>query len=191
LKERLSVHIENAVKGELLRNGISLSLVGAPNVGKSSLLNRIAGREAVIVSPEAGTTRDVVDLAIDLDGYMVVLADTAGLRVGDRGDRVQKVGMIEQEGIRRARRRALDSHVVVAVVEIETGNDGRIGVQLPKDVIDVINEAEDSGKQVVVAVNKTDLLASSSAESIPMDIIRQLNSALPSIPEERIFGVFL
>lgn len=69
LRAALLAHQENAVRGELLRSGISLALLGAPNAGKSSLLNAVVGREAAIVSREAGTTRDVVEVGIDLGGF--------------------------------------------------------------------------------------------------------------------------
>ena len=82
LEKLLSVHIHNASRGELLRNGISIALLGAPNAGKSSLLNRIVGREAAIVSAEAGTTRDIVDVSIDLNGWLCRFGDMAGLRKG-------------------------------------------------------------------------------------------------------------
>ena len=81
-----------------MRDGIAVAIVGPPNAGKSSLLNQLARREAAITSPIAGTTRDVIEVAIDLGGYPVVLADTAGLR--DSADDV------EQEGLRRALARA-------------------------------------------------------------------------------------
>src|SRR4029077_20227915 len=81
-----------------LRDGIAIAIVGPPNAGKSSLLNQLVRREAAITSPIAGTTRDVIEVAIDLAGYPVVLADTAGLR--DSADAV------EQEGLRRALARA-------------------------------------------------------------------------------------
>jgi len=68
-------HLADGHRGERLRDGIMVAIVGPPNAGKSSLLNRIARRDAAIVSPIAGTTRDVIEVAIDLQGYPVVLAD--------------------------------------------------------------------------------------------------------------------
>ncbi|KAI5843593.1 tRNA modification GTPase GTPBP3, partial [Tricharina praecox] len=183
LRERLRVHVGNAVRGELLKNGISLSLVGAPNVGKSSLLNTVVGREAVIVSPEAGTTRDVVDLAVDVGGFMVVLGDTAGLRVDDVG-----VGMVEEEGIKRARARAMSADVVVAVVDIVVNDDHSVGLRVSPELEKLVNEAEEAGKEVVAVVNKTDLHPA-AADALPMDVVRQVNDAFPNIRDDRIFGV--
>ena len=91
-------HLTDGHRGERLRDGIALAIVGPPNAGKSTLLNQLARREAAITSPIAGTTRDVIEVAVDLAGYPVVFADTAGLR--DSAD------VIEQEGLRRARARA-------------------------------------------------------------------------------------
>ena len=80
----LIVELERALadgrRGEILREGIRVAIVGAPNVGKSSLLNALAGREAAIVFDEPGTTRDIIEVALDLDGFPFVLHDTAGLR---------------------------------------------------------------------------------------------------------------
>ncbi len=88
-------------RGRALREGIEIALIGAPNVGKSSLLNYLAGREAAIVSGRAGTTRDVIEVAVAISGVPVIMADTAGLRaVGDE---------IEREGVRRARKRAQEA----------------------------------------------------------------------------------
>ena len=78
-----------------MRQGVAVAIVGAPNAGKSSLLNQIAGREAAIVSHVAGTTRDVIEVELDLRGWPVILSDTAGLRESD--------DPVEQEGIKRAR----------------------------------------------------------------------------------------
>ncbi len=94
----IEAHLADNRRGERLRDGIAVAIVGPPNAGKSSLLNQLARREAAITSPIAGTTRDVIEVAIDLAGYPVVLADTAGLR--------DSVDMIEQEGLRRALARA-------------------------------------------------------------------------------------
>jgi tRNA modification GTPase len=85
-------------RGEILRDGLNVALIGPPNSGKSSLMNALAGRDAAIVSAQAGTTRDVIEVHLDLGGYPVVLADTAGIREG--------ADPIEAEGIRRARARA-------------------------------------------------------------------------------------
>jgi tRNA modification GTPase len=84
LRVQMEAHVANAVRGELLRSGISIALLGAPNAGKSSLLNRIVGRDAAIVSQEAGTTRDVVEVGVDLGGWLVKIGDMAGLRRAGR-----------------------------------------------------------------------------------------------------------
>ena len=83
-------HLDDARRGERLRDGLRVVLTGTPNVGKSSLFNLLVGREAAIVSPEAGTTRDVIEAAFDLAGYPVLLSDTAGLR--DEPNPVDAVG---------------------------------------------------------------------------------------------------
>jgi tRNA modification GTPase len=98
LAAEIEAHLADGHRGERLRDGISVAIVGPPNAGKSSLLNQLARREAAITSPIAGTTRDVIEVAIDLAGYPVVLADTAGLR--------ESIDAIEQEGLRRALARA-------------------------------------------------------------------------------------
>ena len=86
-----------------------MAIAGPPNAGKSTLLNRLARREAAIVSPHAGTTRDVIEVHLDLDGYPVVLLDTAGIR--DTSDPV------EEEGVRRARDRAAGADLVLWLTE--------------------------------------------------------------------------
>ena len=101
LRTLLRTSIDNAFRGELLRNGFSIALVGAPNAGKSSLLNRIVKREASIVSKEAGTTRDVVEIGVDIGGFYCRFGDLAGLRTSP--DALAPIGEIEIEGMRRAR----------------------------------------------------------------------------------------
>src|SRR5579885_2735302 len=96
-------------RGERLREGLVVAIAGPPNAGKSTLLNRIARREAAIVSPYAGTTRDVIEVHLDLDGWPVTLVDTAGIRA--TGDPV------EMEGVRRARARAAAADIVLWVVD--------------------------------------------------------------------------
>jgi tRNA modification GTPase len=92
-------------RSERLRDGLTVAISGPPNVGKSTLINLLARREVAIVSPHAGTTRDVIEVQLDLDGYPVTVIDTAGIRDTD--------DPVEQEGVRRARSRAADSDLVL------------------------------------------------------------------------------
>jgi tRNA modification GTPase len=115
LRAEIAAHLADEGRGERLREGLLVAILGAPNAGKSSLLNALAGREAAIVSARAGTTRDVVEVRLDLAGVPVTLADTAGLR--DAADE------IEQEGIRRARRRAEEADLVLAVFAADVAPD--------------------------------------------------------------------
>ena len=90
-----------------------VAIAGPPNAGKSTLLNRIARREAAIVSPYAGTTRDVIEVHLDLGGLPVTLLDTAGIRETD--------DPVELEGVRRARERAAGADLVLWVVDASDG----------------------------------------------------------------------
>jgi tRNA modification GTPase len=94
---------------ERLRRGVNIVVVGAPNVGKSSLVNALSRRDVAIVSPEAGTTRDLIEVHLDLGGIPAVLVDTAGLRDAP-------AGAVESEGIRRARARADEADIIVHVL---------------------------------------------------------------------------
>lgn len=109
LRAGIAAHLDDGRRGERLRDGILVAIVGAPNAGKSSLLNALSNREAAIVSPEAGTTRDVIEVHLDLGGYPVILADTAGLREG--------AGAVEAEGIRRARDVAARADLKIALFD--------------------------------------------------------------------------
>ncbi len=110
LRAEIAAHLNDGGRGERLREGLHIAIVGAPNAGKSSLLNALARRDAAIVSARAGTTRDVIEVQLDLGGYPVVLADTAGLREAAADE-------VEEEGIRRARDRAARADVKVAVFD--------------------------------------------------------------------------
>jgi tRNA modification GTPase len=112
LGDEMAAHLDDARRGERLRDGIHLAIVGAPNVGKSSLLNTLAQRDAAIVSTVAGTTRDVIEVHLDLGGYPLTVADTAGLR--------DSTDAVEQEGVRRARRRAEEADLRLVVFDAES-----------------------------------------------------------------------
>jgi len=100
LHRDIALHLDDNHRGERLRDGLKIAVIGAPNAGKSSLVNLLARRDVAIVSEQAGTTRDVIEVHLDLGGFPVILADTAGLRP----DQISGEGQdaIEQEGIRRA-----------------------------------------------------------------------------------------
>ena len=109
LKSEIEETLISSAQSERLREGLTVAIAGPPNAGKSTLLNRLARRDAAIVSPHAGTTRDIIEVHLDLDGYPVTLIDTAGVR--------DTVDPVEQEGVRRARDRARTSDLVLWLVD--------------------------------------------------------------------------
>ncbi len=104
-------HLKDNKKGQRLRNGFQIAIIGEPNVGKSSLINLLSEKDVAIVSNIAGTTRDVVETYLDIEGFPVVLADTAGLR--------ENAEEIEAEGIKRAVRKAEESDLILHVCDIK------------------------------------------------------------------------
>lgn len=144
---------EQLAKGEAarrLRRGLEVAILGAPNAGKSSLLNALAGREAAIVSAEAGTTRDIVEVHLDLAGYPVTLADTAGLR--------EAAGEIESEGIRRALARAEQADLRIVLFDSQLPPDPKAKGQVREGDIVVISKAdlnEDTPKEFLHVSVKT------------------------------------
>jgi tRNA modification GTPase len=109
LADEMAKALADQRRGERLRDGFQVVLLGPPNVGKSSIINRIAGREAAIVAAGAGTTRDVIEVHLDLGGFPVTIADTAGLREAE--------GEVEAEGIRRSRARAAAADLCLVVFD--------------------------------------------------------------------------
>ena len=119
-------------QSERLRDGLVVAIAGPPNVGKSTLMNQLARREVAIVSPHAGTTRDVIEVQLDLDGYPVTVIDTAGIRETD--------DPVEQEGVRRARARAAEADLVLWLADAaneEIDHDGAAPVWLVRNKIDL------------------------------------------------------
>ena len=132
----LDRHLADAHRGEILRDGLTIAILGAPNVGKSSIINKLSQREAAIVSAIAGTTRDVIEVRMDLGGYPVTIADTAGLR--DSADE------IEQEGVRRALARAEHADLKLLVFDggIWPGIDGETAKLIDDRALCVVNKAD-------------------------------------------------
>ncbi len=132
----LLAEIEEVLAGqgrsERLRDGLVVAIAGPPNVGKSTLMNQLARREVAIVSPHAGTTRDVIEVQLDLDGYPVTVIDTAGIRETD--------DPVEQEGVRRARARAADADLVLWLADLSPvaiQHDGMAPVWTVRNKIDL------------------------------------------------------
>lgn len=109
LEKEMATHLDDQHRGERLREGFMVALLGAPNAGKSSLLNALSRREAAIVDPTPGTTRDIIEVQLDLGGYPIALADTAGLR--------ETADHIESEGVRRALARAEQADIKMLVFD--------------------------------------------------------------------------
>lgn len=139
----MSDHLDDDRRGERVRTGFSIVLIGAPNAGKSSLLNRLAGRDAAIVTDTPGTTRDIVEVRLVMGGFPVVVSDTAGLR--------DAVDAIEAEGVRRALDRADHADLRIGVVD----------ARRPADLEDLRGRLKDTDLAVI---NKLDL-----APGAPLD----------------------
>lgn len=137
LAAQIRAHLDDGHRGERVRDGLHVAVIGPPNAGKSSLVNALARRDAAIVSATAGTTRDVIEVHLDLGGYPVVLADTAGLR--------EAAEDIEAEGIRRALARAEAADLKIAVF------DGARWPDLDAPTAALVDEA------TLTVVNKVDL----------------------------------
>jgi tRNA modification GTPase len=177
LQTEIGAHLGDR-RGERLREGVHIAIIGPPNAGKSSLLNLLARRDAAIVSETAGTTRDVIEVHLDLGGWPVVLADTAGLR--------EARDAIEQEGVRRARARAAEADLRVLVLDASSDWQGARR--------DLISAAErwDAARDIVV-VNKVDLaplngtdivtLSARNGDGLP-DLLSRLERSTRLLMEE-------
>ena len=129
LAAEMRAHVADERRGERVREGLMIAVVGPPNVGKSSLVNVLAGHEVAIVSPTAGTTRDALEVRLDLGGVLATLVDTAGLR--------ETEDLIEAEGVRRARRRLEDADLVISVFEA-----GGVATEVRAGVLLVANKCD-------------------------------------------------
>ena len=139
VKNKIQSHLDDARRGERLRDGVQIAVLGPPNAGKSSLVNALARREAAIVAATAGTTRDVIEVHLDLGGYPVTLADTAGLREAQND--------VEFEGVRRALARAEAADLKLIVFDASEG--------APTGAPAALNDAN-----ALVVFNKIDLAPS-------------------------------
>lgn len=174
LRNDIEDHLAAASAGEIIRDGFKVVISGAPNAGKSSLLNALARRDVAIVTEIAGTTRDVLQVDLDIDGYLVKLYDTAGLR--EANDRV------EREGVRRARVALRDADLVLLLVDLTNP-------EIPADL-------EQTAPHVTVGTKKD--LADISAAQYDLQISTATGDGLPelrqligSVVAERFGGLSL
>jgi tRNA modification GTPase len=146
LQGEITGHLDDGHRGERIRDGFQVVLAGPPNVGKSSLLNALARRDVAIVSEEEGTTRDVIEVKLDLEGLPIVVSDTAGIREG--------AGAVEQEGIRRTLARAQAADLVLWLVD---------ALALDAPAPQVVLRPD----RLLVVVTKYDLLDSKVLQPLP------------------------
>jgi tRNA modification GTPase len=162
LRAEIEAHLADARRGELLRDGLVFAIIGAPNAGKSSLLNALVGREAAIVSARAGTTRDIVEARLDLGGVPVTLSDTAGLR--EAGDE------IEAEGIKRAERRAQEAQLVITVFAADQAPDAETLRWVGPEALVVFNKCDLASAPAMIA--DVPAMAVSAREGIGLTTLR-------------------
>jgi len=136
LRNEIGRHLAEGSRGERIRTGIRVAIIGPPNAGKSSILNVLARRDAAIVSHHPGTTRDVIEVPLDLGGFPVIVADTAGIREAE--------GEVEEEGVRRARMLAEEADLKIAVFDgaLWPEVDVQTKALLDADTIVVLNKAD-------------------------------------------------
>ncbi|MCL4160713.1 UNVERIFIED_CONTAM: hypothetical protein GTU68_058880, partial [Idotea baltica] len=132
VRDEITALLANATFSERFRDGWRIALIGAPNAGKSSLLNALARRDVAITSPIAGTTRDTIDVALDLKGYPVTLIDTAGMR--------ETEDSIEHQGVERARRSAETADLRIALAAPDAPLTDEIAAILTDDDLRVWNK---------------------------------------------------
>ncbi len=141
--QQMRDHLADSNRGELVRDGVQVAIIGAPNAGKSSLLNALVGRDAAIVSSQAGTTRDLVTVTLVLSGIPVVLTDTAGLR--------ETADVIEEEGVRRAIRSSRDAQIILRVGDLSDGSIAAVPEGARGEIVTVWNKLDRVESEQVVA----------------------------------------
>ncbi len=140
LMSEIQVHLNDGRRGEKLRDGFQIAIIGAPNAGKSSLMNRLAQRDVAIVSSTAGTTRDIIEVRLDINGYPVIVADTAGLRDTDEE--------IEAEGVRRAKARAEEADLVLWLADALKGKNNTETEKIDSEkIFCIMNKADQAEPQ--------------------------------------------
>lgn len=168
LAQEIAIHLDDRHRGERIRDGLSVAVIGPPNSGKSSIFNNLIERDAAIVSTVAGTTRDVIEAQLDLDGYPVLLADTAGLR--------RSLDEIESEGVRRALKRAATADLCLAVLDATR----------PSEIPNEIRELPQD--RMILVANKSDIVAAPLALNgrTALSVSARTGAGIPELRERVI-----
>lgn len=170
LETEIKDFLERTQRSEVLLKGIKLTLLGPPNAGKSSILNKLANEEAAIVSDIAGTTRDIINVPLNIQGFKVVVGDTAGIRDLTKADR------IEAEGIKRAKIQAQVGDLVIVVLATDN-------LEVDDELLEMV-KLLNSEKEVLVVLNKCDLVKETDVKDLIRNTASQLN-----IPENNFLPV--
>ena len=161
LRDEIVARLADGGCAERLRDGLVVAIAGPPNAGKSTLINRIAKRDVAIVSPYPGTTRDVIEVHLDLGGFPVTLLDTAGIRKG--------ADPVEREGVKRAQERASAADLVLWITDLSAGGGGDdkpMGIAGAADIWRIANKTDlDPGPAALKNENKFDLMISAAQGS--------------------------
>ncbi len=173
LKNTITDHLNDNRKGELLRNGIKLTILGAPNVGKSSLLNFLMQRDAAIVSNIAGTTRDIIEGHLDIGGYPIILQDTAGIRASN--------DLIEGEGIKRAITAAKIADIKIIILDAIKLLNSPSHLEKLQNIVELIDD------NTIILVNKIDLL--NNINELDLSYLSSLNKNYLKISIKENFGL--
>jgi tRNA modification GTPase len=175
LAAQIQDRIQNDTHGERIRDGFYIAIVGAPNVGKSSLLNALAGRDIAIVSHHAGTTRDVLEAHLNIGGYSVIIADTAGIR--------EQADEVEREGIRRSFERAGKADLTLVMLDATQAIPPDIAALIQKHALVVINKCDVEGSHNIFLEHHPVRISVKSGQGMDVLISRLgelLGSLIPS-----------
>lgn len=167
LHKQISTYLRDGKRGELIREGVKVAIAGPPNAGKSSLINALAKRPAAIVSPIAGTTRDVIEVRMDLNGISCIFCDTAGLRELTSDP-------IELEGMKRAKEAFKEAQLKVFVCDPSNESEVAAAETMLKQLLseevrkedDEINGLVNEQRRLLLVLNKADLEVSSASQNI-------------------------
>ncbi|NBP33678.1 MAG: tRNA uridine-5-carboxymethylaminomethyl(34) synthesis GTPase MnmE, partial [Synechococcaceae bacterium WB6_1B_055] len=167
--EEMQLLLTAANQGQMLREGLRVAIVGQPNVGKSSLLNRLCGNERAIVSDQAGTTRDLLDIELVIEGVPITLLDTAGIRASE--------DKVEQLGIERSRRALTNADVVILMFNINAGwssADENLKLEIPKGIpLLLVGNKIDLGKADCNKLNAINALEISAEKGIGINNLKK------------------